>query len=538
MLAATQNTKQLSNSSGAAALRLPAERPEGQTLSQRHPVFASVLNTDAQMLILLMLLATHTFCLESSVVLEDDSVLEVGRADFHAYENAWSVLFTHALDVHAFDLLVFEACQPPCDERGSAEAQLYTCRALARAFAQPGWRNEYMAGRVNESLQLCADLSGDSAALQAQAGRVLSDAQGLPLVRVRAPLALVLFNEDELATRWASVVQGRDDARPDILSVAVRVSYITVLHRVFSMRRSVLRIELRRPVRSALSFGVQNPCTAAGFSAPEFGVVSLVNASGRLLCAWFCREDMVKVPYNSVPPTRAQLNASSPEHALLPVKYACLAPPAEWVATVFGLTLETNMLPAETYAQTLYDAVDRLAAAVRRTLLGEGDGIVLLAVASALYHPVPFDEWAQRLRAASCTSADCGALEEISNPSYVYARRRLLAEELQNLRVEGVLIAPEAPAAAPQRVEALQELRAALSSAIASNIELVAEADASLLVRSVQDVDVAKVILATAPPDAVVASAEDDILAVLRGASVAGAVLLLLFVLAFLQARR
>jgi len=487
------------------------------------------------MLILLVVLVTHTFCLESPVVLEDDSVLEVQRADFHAYENAWSVVFTHALDVHAFDVLVFEVCRPPCDERGSAEAQVYPCRALARAFAQPGWRNEYMAGRVNESLQLCADLSGDSAALQEQAARVLSDAQGLPLVRVRAPLALVLFNEDELATRWASV-RAAADARPDVLSVAVRVSYITVLHSVFSMRRSVLRIELRRPVRSALTFGVQNPCTAAGFSAPEFGVVSLVNASGRLLCAWFCREDMVKVPYNSVPPTREQLNASSPEHALLPVKYACLAPPAEWVATVFGLTLETNMLPAETYAQTLYDAVDRLAAAVRKTLLGEGDGIVLLAVASALYHPVPFDEWARRLRAANCKSADCGALEEVSNPSYVYARRRLLAEELQNLRVEGVLIAPEAPVAAPQRVEAVEELRSALSSAIASNVELVAEADASLLVRSVQDVDVGKIILATAAPAEDVAS--DDVMAALRGASLAGTVLLLLFVLAFWQAHR
>ena len=84
----------------------------------------------------------------------------------------------------------------------------------------------------------------------------------------------------------------------------------------------------------------------------------------------------------------------------------------------------------------------------------------------------------------------------------------------------------------------MQELRGALSSAIASNIELVAEADSSLLVRSVQDVDVGKIILATAAPDAEVASAEDDFITVLRGAIIAGPVLLLLFVLAFWQARR
>jgi hypothetical protein len=111
--------------------------------------------------------------------------------------------------------------------------------------------------------------------------------------------------------------------------------------------------------------------------------VILVNASGRLACAWFCREDMVKVPYNSAPPTRAQVNASTREYAELPVKYECLAPPPEWTATVFGLTMETEMLLTEgEYAQTLFDAVDRLAAAVRRSLVGDCEGIVLLSVAS------------------------------------------------------------------------------------------------------------------------------------------------------------
>jgi hypothetical protein len=485
------------------------------------------------MITLLMLLATQAFC-QSPALLEEDSVLEVGHADFHAFENAWSVGFTHAVDVHAFDVLVFEVCKPPCDDRGSGAAQLYPCRALVRAFTQPGWRNDYMAARANESLKLCADLSGGSATVQAQAARVLSDAQGLPLVRVRAPLALVLYNEDELATGWASVVRGAEEARPDILSVAVRVSYVTVLHSMFSMRRSVLRIQLRRPVRSVLSFGVQNPCTALGLSAPEFGVVSLVNASGRLACAWFCREDMVKVPYNSAPPTRAQVNASTREYAELPVKYECLAPPPEWTAKVFGLTLETEMLPTEgEYAQTLFDAVDRLAEAVRRSLVGDGEGIVLLSVASDLYHPVPFDEWARRLRAANCQSPDCGAFEEIENPSYVYARRRLLAEVLQNLRVEGVLIAPMTQTldSAPQRVEAVQELRGALSRAIELNLDLVAEADSSLLILSVQDVDVGKIITAS-PESEEDAGVEDSLLGVVRGATVAGGVLLLLIALA------
>lgn len=488
------------------------------------------------MILLAILLATQAFCQKPEVLREDDSVLEVAHADFHAYENAWAVGFRSAPDAHAFDVLVFEICKPPCGADAGSRAddglpELYPCRALVRAFIQPGWRNEYMAGRANESLKLCADLADRGSPLQAQAARVLSGAGGAPLARVRAPLTLMLFNEDELATGWASVVSvSEGGARPDILSVAVRVSYITALHSMFSMRRSVLRIRVRRPVRSALSFSVQNPCTALGFSAPEFGVVNLVNMSGRLMCAWFCREDYVKLPYNSAPPTRAQLNASTADYAQLPVKYECRKPPADWVSTVFGLTLESAMLAtAGEYAQTLFDAVDRLAAAVRLSLVGAGEGIVLLSISNDLYHPIPFIEWARRLRTAGCTDAAC-AVEEISNPNYVYARRRLLAEFVQNLRVDGVLISPpvaQQPGTQTDRVAEAQNLRVALASAIEEKIELVAEKDSSLIVRSVQDVDIEGVVVSQPEKagDDEVAGAEQAATNALRDATMAGVAL-------------
>jgi hypothetical protein len=105
----------------------------------------------------------------------------------------------------------------------------------------------------------------------------------------------------------------------------------------------------------------------------------------------------------------------------------------------------------------------------------------------------------------------------------VYARRRLLAA-LQNLRVDGVLIAPEAPEAPPvQRAAEVQELRVALAGAIEQHVELVAEADASLVVRSVQDVDVEKVIVAVAPDAAADAEAgEDAVAAAFRQATAGG----------------
>jgi hypothetical protein len=75
----------------------------------------------------------------------------------------------------------------------------------------------------------------------------------------------------------------------------------------------------------------------------------------------------------------------------------------------------------------------------------------------------------------------------------------------------------------------VQELRVALAGAIEQHLELVAEADSSLVVRSVQDVDVEKVIVAL-PPEAEDAAddaeaGEDAVAAAFRQATVAGAAL-------------
>jgi hypothetical protein len=489
------------------------------------------------MFVLLALLAAHTVCSESplsqSRILQDDSVLEVGRADFHAYENAWSVSFTHALDAHAFDLLVFELCRPPCAASSGAALRPQNCQSLASRFQEPGWRNDYMSSRANASAQLCADIHSASEAVQTLAGHVLSDASGGALVRLRAPLVLVLYNEDALVKGWMSL------GTLDTLSLHVRVSYVTALQTHFLLRHSVLRIQLRRPVKAVLTLGLQNPCTAVGLSAPDFGSVSSVNVSGRQRCVWNCREDRIRMPYNSAPPTADQLNASHPAYALLDVKYECLPPPVGWTATVFGFSLETATLPSDSgYAQSLFDAIDRLAEGVRQNLLADGEGIVLLSVIDALYHPIPFEEYVQRLRLANCADADCGALAEIDNPGYIYQRRRLLSEVIQSLRVEGVLIAPQKQEAiseqerVQERVQEVQEIRATLQSAIERNVELVSEQDSSLLIKSVMDVDVAKILVSEETGPAVLQEEDEGLASLLAMALAAGGVLVLLTVLA------
>ena len=293
---------------------------------------------------------------------------------------------------------------------------------------------------------------------------------------------------------------------------------------------AVLRVQVRRPVRDVLTFGVLNPCTAAGFSAPELGSVTGVRTNGRLRCVWNCRADSIRVPYNAPPPTREQLNVSHPEYARLGIKYTCMQPPSAWTATVFVFSLETVSLPVEGgVAQSLLNALDSMAETLRQRLLASGEGIVLLSVLNEFSHPVPFDEWTRNLRVSQCASnaLSCTESSDLVNPRFLYGRR-LLDATLDMVRVQGVLVAPLLPEASlSSRAEQSQvpNIRTVLQT-----IAQAEQADA-VLIRGVQDIDVQEVVVLDSKPAAKEADAE---LSVTGPAAAAAVFFCLFFVLVFI----
>ena len=91
---------------------------------------------------------------------------------------------------------------------------------------------------------------------------------------------------------------------------------------------------------------------------------------------------MLRQPYNSEPPTREQLNKSSSEYSLLSEKYACVALPSSYVASVFGFTVETNLSTSDIgYAQSVFDAVDKLSVAVNEEMRAQAiKGIMIFSI--------------------------------------------------------------------------------------------------------------------------------------------------------------
>lgn len=453
------------------------------------------LDMSGWLLMLLMLfLSAH-----AAAWMESESTLGAAAVDFHAYEDAFEVRFERTpAGLFAFEIGVHGSLQELVQAAG-----LVNCRELSNAFAEAGWHNEYLRGlaAANES-SLCAAL--DAGAAQAGAARVLTGRDGAALVRVQTPLALLLFNEDELFAEWAErrTRSAMHANSTDVLRVALRASYVTQIGSgLFALRRETLLLEVQRPQLRLLTIGLQNSCAAAGLSAPALGSVQLEEMAGRLRCVWRCRGDLIRQPFNSMPPTLAQVNALTSE-------YACVRPPTGWTATVFGATLETEMMQDGTeYSQALFDAIDRLAVTVRKGMQ-TGDTLqerlVVMSVVGSVYLPVPFAKWAEQMLAASCyagTETRCDAAA-IANPRYVYGRRRLRnlleARVLHYVRIEGLVLAGRPAATREELLAEVQQLRSALATAVAEDMQ-------QLLITGVLDVDVQTVIvpLGKATPESV-----------------------------------
>jgi hypothetical protein len=401
------------------------------------------------------------------------------------------------------EVLIVEICRPPCTQTQLLAENYMDCAALMVRFNDTGWFNAFLSSRVQNYSQFCDSLRLQPATLQSAVNRVLDDSEGAALVRLKAPLVLVVYNDEHLADAWSF------STAPDVVSLTVRISRVSAHRNVFLVHRSWLQLHLSRPIESLLTLSVQNPCTALGFSAPAYGSVASVNVKGRQRCMWSCRADKVRTPYNAAPPTREQVNVSSPQHAALLLPYECRHVPATWAVTFFELTLETSMLPSDSeYAQAFYDALDLLAAAVERniTRANAGSHMVLLATRASAYHPVPFEQWARELLQASCAISGCGAVQELTNPHFFYQRRRLLSvqnpTQLYDVRVEGVCVSSVTAALQTNsgRVQLLTELRTALAAP---------HVHAGVDIRGVVDMDFSKMLFVdtvspapTSPPAA------------------------------------
>jgi hypothetical protein len=404
--------------------------------------------------------------------------IQVARAEYHTYENAWTVHLSKEQQF-ANEIVIIEMCQPPCPETVSFLDPLIDCTALTSLLNDTAWYNDYTASHVHDFPSFCNSLSTNSAFLQLSVGRILDESQNVSLVRLRPPLELVLFNEEALLSTWSTQVNA------DTVRFSVRVIQIAPLQSVFFVHVSLISLQVSRPAETILTLALQNPCTAVGLSAPTHASVQSVKVYGNYRCMWNCRADMLRKPYNSAPATReaiiTQMNASNSSAQI----YECLKLPVEWTAIIFELKLRVSTFTTESsYSQSVYDALDAYAAATQRNLsrIRGGTTVVAMGIKNSLYHPHSFEEVLRKLLDSTCMISTCGKMTELVNPHFFYHRRRLLdvPQQVTQLLVEGSYISTDN---LPYS-HLLNDLRGTLAET----------RETAVMFTSVEDIDFAKVL--------------------------------------------
>jgi len=374
---------------------------------------------------------------QGSFVIEENGVLVPSSSEYHAYDDSWRVNFNN-VDAVDFDVLVFEVCrEEPCPSQLDELSELIDCSGLIDLFNDSSWYNQQVSEQISLS-GLCQSIHDNDDELQIGANSVLLDGDGRPWLSVRQPLAVEFLNNEHMLQLWTQRVNASDapmNTSRLVREVVLRVTQVLKLQRVFALHQSVVRVLFAAPTQSSITFGVQNPCTARGYAAPDFGGVARHFWDGRERCMWSCRMDLWRQPYNSIPATREQLNASHPDFAALDPKYACATIPKQWVAVFFGFELDTHMLAtSHEYTQVLYDALDGMARSFEKRLAKQGQTVLVsLAVHDSLYHPVSFRDQLHEKTETSCMLTQCHSKWFPSargwiNEHFVYARRTVAAD--------------------------------------------------------------------------------------------------------------
>jgi hypothetical protein len=392
---------------------------------------------------------------------------------------------------------VFVLCREPCPPI-TTQYRIYEYLPMLSIIGGQQWHNQYISTHVADGEVFCNSIRSAPADVQGGVDRILSDSNGRALVRFRHPNTLVIFYEEEVVLHWMILMS-------DEFGVSFRATHIEVVGQHFGLRHFIDHVLLLNStqrfdfVRGGLTFTLRNSCTTIGLSAPEFGNLHSVLEAGRLRCAWECRGDMLRQPYNSAPPTKEQLNASSLEYAVLPVKYACVQLPSVWVAAIFGFTVETALTPSDIgYAQALFDAVDFLTLVVKMELAAAGlQGIMVFSLKKSLYH-TSFADRLSQLQQAACAIANSPddkckeASNTIRNPDYVYIRRLLSSSQTQ---IGGLFVSGEEKVFAQpnEREKHLTLLRTSLVSAIHEHAPVLGG------LQNVEDIDFSEIIAFETP---------------------------------------
>lgn len=444
--------------------------------------------------------------LKANYIIPQNAVLTDVQANYHAYENAWSIQFSNMNDVN-FNVLIVEVCalaqnKSMCPTDVPQISSIISCVDLLDLLRQDNWYNTYIHSNKFKILteSFCHEIHNTPSLVQNGVDTVLSGTTNEinnPLVFLRQPMTLIIKNQNELLQRW--VIPHRQLGEEVLqFTLQLRLTQLLSLQHNFIVHQSISSIQIAQPIKSLMTFTVQNPCTSVGYRAPDNAAVSLLHTSREKRCIWQCREDMFRVPYNSIPPTQDQLNVSTSEYSLLPIKYSCLKPASNVIVFTFGFVLESYMITSSYgYNQDFFNALDSLASGVKTDIPFSS---ILLAIPNTVYHQQTFKNIIQEKLQISCLLNQCDNIwlpseDGWTNNNYLYAasgRRLLRTLDIHSIVIDGMLLSEDLRllSDATYRSQLVEQLR----SSLMRQVSLIGGHYTNLQISGLADIDVERIV--------------------------------------------
>lgn len=354
---------------------------------------------------------------------DDDGI----RVAWSASLQAWDVRFVAPRKA---SLVIPQLCPVDRSCHTRVPDGIFSCSELRFEMQNGNWQNENIAFAHDDCLQALSPMPATDKAWQT----AVSLYSSFHDVHVVWPLAVRIYhhNNSIFLTKFV-------DSQHSTLKM--RVLYITrfVTSPVVAVHVQSFTVPMRLPQNNLLSLSVQHECARRGLKAPLLSTMELfVNAYRDEVCIWDCRHDCFRVPWNSAPPLRSNLNFSlQPLNKALPhsqnnislnanitianysqitqnntknTKYSitsplqeplrvCQALPSAFLAVEFDFVLQVDGVTLPTLLDDLFleqldAAADKMSA--EATKANKKETTILLTVAQSAYNYIKFDNFILR----------------------------------------------------------------------------------------------------------------------------------------------
>ena len=350
--------------------------------------------------------------------------------EYKGYMNAWIVKFRQDQNDQDY-IKVVHVCKHDCDQASVSDTEIVDCLTMQGLVNSSQWYHHQLnAWSVEDWTSFCNDVKDDNVSWKNNANVVVASA-----MYILQPFSVQIKNNPDALASFAGGVPWLEEwknSESASMQLTLRVTHIFAHASKFAVYFTTLVVDVPKPRQQLITAGIQSACRQLGYVAPQYSHLYLRYLHGQTQCVWECLVDTLRQPFNAPPPAFEEASNKT-----------CVRVPAEFMAVVFGFTLETEVHfgSALDLNEEFFEQLDNMAKAMSSAITAQTHSTVL----TALQIPGSMQSVGSFMDRLESMQAYRGALyswQYSTNENFAHAAtmRRLLGSHVSDLHVQGLVV--------------------------------------------------------------------------------------------------